>query len=68
MFFHDGPGAVPDNPDPKNAKRPYQLHFPASLLGIVLSTMRNANDPVYLYYYDGQWAVGISLPELVGID
>jgi len=69
LFFHDGPtGAEDGNPDPKDAKRPYQLHFPASATGPILQALRNANEPVYLYYYENQWAVGISAPEPVGVD
>jgi len=68
IYFYDQALPVPANPNPKEAKRPYQLSFPSTLLGAILSTLRNANDPVYLYYYEDQWAVGISQPELVGID
>jgi hypothetical protein len=69
LYFHDTPvGAEAGNPDPKDAKRPYQIHFPASATGPILQALRNANEPVYLYYYENQWAVGISAPEPVGVD
>jgi hypothetical protein len=69
LFFHDGPtGELVGNPDPKDAKRPYQIHFPATAVGAILQALRNANEPVYLYYYNQQWAVGISGLEPVGVD
>ena len=69
LFFHDTPaGALAGNPDPKDAKRPYQIHFPAGATGPILQALRNANEPVYLYYYDNQWAIGIDAPEPVGVD
>jgi hypothetical protein len=69
LFFHDGPtGGNVGNPDPKDAKRPYQLHFPASAIGPILQALRNANEPLYLYYYENLWAIGIGAPEPVGVD
>jgi hypothetical protein len=69
LFFHDGPtGELVGKPDPKDDKRPYQIHFPASASGPILQALRYANEPVYLYYYGNQWAVGISAPEPVGVD
>lgn len=67
LYFHDA-GGLPANPDPAKAARPYRIHFPASILAEVLGTLRNANDRVYLYAHDDQWSVGVSMPELVGVD
>ena len=71
LYFHDQP--PPTNPDPNDPKspgasRPYQLHYPASLLGVVIATLRNSNDAVYLYYYDKQWSIGVIAAETVGVD
>ena len=75
------PAGLHRNPNPNDPKDPanrnvqgtgpgrtFRLHFPSSTLGVVLSTLRNANEPVYLYYYDNQWAVGIANAEAVGAD
>jgi hypothetical protein len=67
LYFHDGP-AVTDNPDPNKSDRPYHLHFPATAMGPILQALRNANEPVYLYYYDNNWAFGLSAPEAIGVD
>ena len=77
LFFRD-PAQLDakryQNPDPnsvddgKPLARPYRLNFPTAALESVLSTLRSANEPVYLYYYDNQWAVGVVLAEPVGAD
>lgn len=70
LYFHDAdrfdPAGRHHNPDPDKAKAPYQIHFPMSTVGPVLQSLRSANERVYLYYYHGEWAVGILLPEVVG--
>lgn len=67
LYFHD---AAPDGPipNPDETARPYRLHFPASVIGPAMSVLRNANEPVYLYYYDNQWAIGVASAEPVGVD
>ena len=67
LYFHDL-GHDVSNPDFKDAPRPYQLHFPMSSIGPILQALRNANEPVYLYYFENQWAIGIAAPEPIGID
>jgi hypothetical protein len=37
-------------------------------MGPILNTLRNTNEPVFLYYYRGKWAVGTYLAEPVGAD
>jgi hypothetical protein len=68
IYFHDG--NEPANPDPNapGLKRPFQLHFSSSAAGPILQTLRNANEPVYLYFYEDQWGVGIGAPEAIGVD
>ena len=71
LHFHDQ--SPPANPDPNGAKasgssRPYQLHFPVTVLGPVLSTLRNSNESVYLFYYEKQWSVGVVAAESIGVD
>jgi hypothetical protein len=69
LFFDDTTATAGATvPDPNNAKRPYQIHFPITTMGPILSTLRNSNEPVFLYYYDGTWAVGTYSAEPVGID
>ena len=63
----------PQDPNNQNAQgtgtgRTFRLHFPSGTTGVVLSTLRNANEAVYLYYYDHQWAVGVGAAEAVGAD
>lgn len=71
LYFHDPDRFEPldrhRNPDP-NAKGDeiYQLHFPLTSLGPIIATLRSANDPVYLYYYDNEWSIGIPGAEPVG--
>ena len=71
LYFHDQ--TSPANPDPNDAKasgarRPYQLHYPASFLGVVIATLRNSNEAVYLFYYEKQWSVGVVAAEAIGVD
>ena len=71
LYFHDPerfePAGRDRNPDPNTAGGgPFQLHFPVVALGPIIATLRAANDPVYLYFYDNQWSVGIPGAELVG--
>lgn len=73
LFFRDVAQFDPKrhlNPDPNQtgAARPFRLHFPANTLDPILSTLRSANEPVYLYYYDNQWAIGVIVAEPVGVD
>jgi hypothetical protein len=69
LYFHEANDNA-GNPDPNapELKRPYHLHFPSSTSGPILQALRNANEPVYLYYYDNQWAVGVGAPEAIGVD
>ncbi|HVS53211.1 MAG TPA: hypothetical protein VHD62_12720 [Opitutaceae bacterium] len=67
VYFHESAQDI-SNPPPSEAKRPYQLHFPITAVGPILQTLRNANQPIYLYYFENQWAIGINAPESVGID
>lgn len=75
------PAGLHRNPDPNDPKDPnnqnaqgkgpgrtFRLHFPGSTLGVILSALRNSNEPVYLYYYENQWSVGVSNAEAVGVD
>lgn len=69
LYFRDDAslsGMEPANP--ATAKRPYQIDFPGSALMPILSTLRNTNEPVFLYYYHGNWAVGTYNPESIGSD
>jgi hypothetical protein len=69
LFFDDvSAEAGATVPDPSHAKRPYQIHFPITTMGPIMSTLRNSNEPVFLYYYEGAWAVGTYSAEPVGID
>jgi hypothetical protein len=68
LYLYDNGAALPQNPDPKDAKRPYALRFPIGAVGPIMQALRNANEPVYLFYYDGQWAIGINGVEAVGVD
>lgn len=70
LYFHDtdrfDQAARHRNPDPDQAKPPFQIHFPTNMLGPMLDTLRTANERVYLYYSRGEWAVGVILPEGIG--
>ncbi len=69
-LYFDDPGAprsVVTAADP-SANTPYQLHFSTVALGPVMSILRNANEPVYLYFYEGRWSLGIENAEPVGVD
>ena len=68
LYFHDADKLPAENPDPNHAKRPYQIHFPMSALAPILGTLRNTNEPIFLYFYDGAWAFGTYSAEPVGID
>lgn len=69
LYFHDLNGAaLPVSSTPINAKAPYQIHFPVSVISPILSTLRNTNEPIFLYYFEGHWAIGTYVPEPVGID
>jgi hypothetical protein len=70
FYFHDAdrfdPASKHRNPDPVQAKPPFQIHFPMNTLGPMLDTLRTANEHVYLYYSRGEWAVGVRTPEGIG--
>jgi hypothetical protein len=69
LYFDDtADGTAATVPDPASAKRPYQIHFPITTVGPILSALRNSNEPVFLYYYEGAWAVGTYSAEQVGVD
>jgi hypothetical protein len=69
LFFDDtADESATRVPDPRHAKRPYQIHFPVTTMGPIMSTLRNSNEPVFLYYYEGAWAVGTYSAEPVGVD
>ena len=68
FYFHDQTLPANANPGDKGVRRPYQLHFPSSMLGAAMGTLRNANEPVYLYFYENQWSIGIMNGETVGVD
>lgn len=69
LYFHDGgPQPLPASASPINTKRPYQLHFPISTIGPMLNTLRNTNEPIFVYYFNGRWAVGNYVAEPVGVD
>jgi len=68
LYFHDADKFEPKGRH-KNAEPgagPHQIHFPISALGPILALMRSANEPVYLFYYRGKWAIGTSLAEAIG--
>lgn len=67
LYFEDAPSAA-SNPDPNKTSRPYKLHFPVSAMSPILGTLRNTNEPIFLYYYEGAWAVGTYMAEPVGVD
>jgi len=70
FYFHDADRFDPTgrhrNPDPTQAKPPFQIHFPMSTLAPMLDPLRTANERVYLYYAHGEWAVGVIRPEGIG--
>lgn len=69
LYFDDaGHESAATNPDPTKTQRPYRIHFPMSAFGPILGTLRNTNEPIFLYYYDGGWAVGTYSAEPIGID
>lgn len=84
LYFRDANQYDPakhKNPDPNNPKDPnninaqgtgpgrtYRIHFPSAAMGIVSSILRNANEPVYLFWYHNQWAIGVANGETVGVD
>ena len=68
LYFHDTDKLLAGNADPNHATRPYQIHFPMTALTPILGTLRNTNEPIFLYYYDGAWAFGTYSAEPVGID
>jgi hypothetical protein len=69
LYFDDATGgSEPASSDPNRSKPPYQIHFPMSTIGPILGTLRNANEPIFLYYYEGAWAIGTYTAEPVGID
>jgi hypothetical protein len=67
VYFHD-PGQEVPNPDPNTSQRPFKLHFPIGAVGPIFQTLRNANEAVYLYYFEDLWGIGIGAPEPVGVD
>lgn len=69
LYFDDGGREFHGtNPEPTKAQRPYRIHFPMTAFGPILGTLRNTNEPIFLYYYDGGWAVGTYSAEPVGVD
>jgi hypothetical protein len=68
VYFDDTVDQLKSGPNPNQAKRPYQLHFPMSAFGPILATLRNSNEPVFLYFGNEAWAVGTLAPESVGVD
>ncbi len=69
LYFDDTvPESAAANPDPAKSQRPYKVHFPIAALGPILNTLRNTNEPIFLYYYDGAWSLGIYTAEPVGVD
>ena len=67
LYFHDSrQESLPASSDPAHASRPYQIHFPLGTFEPILNTLRNTNEPIFLYYFDGRWAVGIYSAEPVG--
>ena len=67
-FDDDASHETTANPDPAKTSRPYAIHFPMSAFCPILGTLRGTNEPVFLYYYDGAWALGTYVAEPVGID
>ncbi len=60
LYFKDAHQKMPENPDPNVTKDiPYQIYFPMSTLDAVLHNLRLASQPVYLFHYGHQWAVGV---------
>lgn len=69
LYFEDvSNGTAAGISDPNHTNRPYQIHFPVSTMGPIMSALRNSNEPVFLYYYQGAWAIGTYSAEPVGVD
>ena len=71
LYFHDtdkfDPAGRHQNSDPHAAGAgTHQIHFPTSTFGAIIALMRSANEPVYLFYFKGRWAIGTSLAEAIG--
>ena len=68
FYFHDTerfePAGRHKSSEPGTG--PHQIHFPMSTFGPILALMRSANEPVYLFYFRGRWAIGTSLAEAIG--
>ncbi len=70
------PISNPDPNDPKDPNNPnaqgtgpgrtYRIDFPIATLEAVIQTLRFANGDVYLYYHEGQWAIGTAAAEFIG--
>ena len=68
LYFHDPEKFEPAGRHKNSApgKEGLQIHFPISTFGPIIALMRSANEPVYLFYFRGKWAIGTSTSEVIG--
>ncbi len=68
LYFHDADRFEPAGRHQNSAPGPgpHQVHFPLTALGPILGLLRSANEPIYLFYFRGRWAIGASRSEAIG--